>query len=189
MRKPNLSKTLNKKSILLIQKVLFELVELFVNTLILCSIIFSFLAFGVKVSGSSMLPTLQNDDYVFCYKFLYTPKRGDIVIINKPNLIGKNLIKRVIAKEDDSIEIDFDKGLVFVNGELLNEPYINTPTNLEANWNFPKIIPKGKLFVLGDNRNSSLDSRFAIIGLIDKDAILGKAVCIILPFNRISILE
>lgn len=179
----------NNKCTLLIKNDVFDIVELFVRTIILCAIVFSFIAFGIKISGSSMLPTLHNDDYLLCCKFLYVPQRGDVVIINNQNLLGKNLVKRVIAKENDSIKIDFDKGLVYVNDACLNEPYINTPTNLEADWNFPKIVPKDKLFVLGDNRNSSLDSRFSVVGLIDKNDILGKATFIMLPFDRIGILK
>lgn len=177
-----------KRNYLPTQLIIFELVGLFVRTLILCSIVFTFVSFGVKVNGSSMLPTLHNNDYLFCIKLFYEPQRGDIVIISKSNLEGKNLVKRVIAKENDSIRIDFDQGEVFVNGELLKENYINTPTNLQANWDYPKIIPKGKLFVMGDNRNSSVDSRVDAIGLIDQQAILGRAILITLPFNRLNFL-
>ena len=189
MKNQNSDKFLNYNNLLSIQSKIFDWIGLLVNTLILCAIVFSFFIFGVKVSGSSMLPTLHNGDYLFCIKFLYTPQRGDVVIINNQNLIGKNLVKRIIAKENDSIEMDFKKGRVYVNGKLLNEKYINTPTNLESNWKFPKTVPQGKLFVLGDNRNNSLDSRFSVIGLIDKQDILGKATFVMLPLNRIGFLN
>lgn len=189
MKNKKTQTSLNINKPLSVQKILFELIGSFIHTLIFCTIIFSFVAFGVKVNKSSMLPTLHDGDYLFCVKLFYQPQRGDIVIIDTTTSIGKTLVKRVIAKENDSIEIDFKKGLVYVNNSPLIETYINTPTNLKSDWDFPKIVPKGKLFVLGDNRNDSLDSRCSTIGFVDEKAILGKAVCVMFPFNRIGTLK
>ena len=87
----------------------------------------------------------------------------------------------------DSIRIDYEKGQVFVNGKLLDEPYVNTPTNLEADWELPEKVPDGYYLVLGDNRNGSSDSRSSLIRLIPENKIMGKVVCIYSPFNRLGI--
>ena len=120
-----------------------------------------------------MYPTLEDGDRLVLASTVFQYKQGDIVVIHRS---GKEpLIKRVIAVEGDTLDIDFERGMVTVNGEVLNEPYIAEPTHLEYNDGpvFPFTVPEGKVFVMGDNRNNSLDSRSGAVGLIDQNDILG----------------
>lgn len=141
------------------------------------------------VSGSSMLPTLHDGDRLFVNKFMYTPKKGDIVTVNTLSSIDKRIVKRIIATQGDSFKINYDTHEIFLNGELLNEPYINEPTALKGDWEIPEVIPQGYVLVLGDNRNYSLDSRFQEIGLVKVSDVYGKAITIFWPFDRIQLFD
>lgn len=156
----------------------------------------------VIVSGPSMMQTLQNGDrlIVLSNAVYKNPKAGDIIVASKDSFKdGEPIIKRVIATEGQKVDIDFKTGLVYVDDKVLYEPYINTPTNLYEGVDFPLIVDEGCLFVMGDNRNDSKDSRSVEIGLIDRREILGKAIFLVLPgvdpdtekreFNRIGALE
>ena len=156
----------------------------------------------VVVSGPSMMQTLQNGDrlIVLSNVFYKTPKFGDIVVASKESFKnGEPIIKRVIATEGQKVDIDFKSGLVYVDDKVLYEPYINTPTNLYEGIEFPLVVDEGCVFVMGDNRNDSKDSRSVEIGLIDRREILGKAIFLVIPgvdpdtdkreLNRIGALE
>ena len=138
----------------------------------------------VVVKGGSMNDTLVNGDRLLLISgILYqNPKPGDIVVAAKDNFRdGEPIIKRVIATEGQMVDIDFKTGTVYVDGEALFEPYISTPTINYEGVNFPIIVPEGCLFVMGDNRGNSLDSRSNQIGFIDEREILGRAVLLIFP--------
>lgn len=138
----------------------------------------------VVVSGPSMNATLVHGDYLLLLNnILYTePKQGDIVVAAKESFNdGEPIIKRVIATEGQWVDIDFDNGIVYVNGTALDEPYINTPTNLYEGVEFPLMVDEGCILVLGDNRNNSKDSRSPEIGQIDKREIMGKAIFLLFP--------
>ena len=138
----------------------------------------------VVVSGGSMNDTLIHGDYLLLLNnVLYTePKQGDIIVAAKTSFKnGEPIIKRVIATEGQWVDIDFEAGIVYVNGNPLDEPYVNTPTNLDEGVSFPLMVEEGCVFVLGDNRNASKDSRSLEIGQIDKREILGKAIFLFLP--------
>ena len=138
----------------------------------------------IVVSGPSMKQTLQNGDCIILLSsvFYREPKYGDIVVISKEAYKdGEPIIKRVIATEGQEVNIDFITGIVSVNGVELDEPYANTPTNEFEGIEFPQVVPEGCVFVLGDNRNFSKDSRSWEIGMIDKREILGKALLIAFP--------
>lgn len=130
------------------------------------------------VSGDSMLPTLHDGDKLLVYKFMYTPKRGDIVTIDTNEQLGKNIIKRVIGLPGDTVKIDYDKHEVYVNGQLLKEDYINDPTALSGDGamlnNTVYLLPDGRICVLGDNRNHSMDSRFGKIGFVYVNKLYGS---------------
>lgn len=164
----------------------FDLVDSIVIALIFVTIFLTVICMKFDVIGSSMLPTLRNNDKLLVYHLMYEPQRGDIVTINNPGQLDKNIVKRIIAKENDSIKIDFDKGEVFVNGELLNEPYIYVPTTQKPNWEFPEKIPQGCYCALGDNRGNSKDSRSKDVKFVNRDEIMGKVVAIYSPFDRIG---
>ena len=119
--------------------------------------------------------------------FFYTPTDGDIIVISHGAEYADPIIKRVIATEGQKLSIDFDKGEVFVDGKKLDEPYIQGFTHAE-DAEIPEVIPEGKVFVMGDNRGVSLDSRSKEIGLIDVKDIIGKAQVVVFPFNSIKYL-
>lgn len=159
-----------------------------VYILVAVTILFVFVVRLVGVDGESMLPTLHHMDFLLLESnFLYGADEiedGDIVVLNVPYYEDKLLVKRVIATEGQTVDIDFDKGLVYVDGVLLQEDYVNAPTynnRFEYVLEYPATVPEGCIFVLGDNRNDSMDSRFGLIGMIDTRCVLGKVRAIVLP--------
>ncbi len=147
-------------------------------------LIFLLLFRVVVVSGSSMKATLVDGDYLLLLSstFYGEPKPGDIIVASKDSYDhGEPIIKRVIATQGQEVNIDFDTGVVTVDGTELDEPYIYTPTTINEGVNFPIVVDDGCVFVMGDNRGNSLDSRSNEIGLIDVREILGKAVLLFLP--------
>jgi len=153
------------------------------------------------VIGSSMEPTLEEDHVLLISGFFYTPRRNDIVVIQLPNNLELPLVKRVIAIGGDNIRIDFTSWHIYVNDELLDETgLINeaprilghrmTSGELELrNGVYESIIPHGHIFVLGDNRNNSSDSRNSIIGYVDNRYVVGRAIFRILPFRNFGTLR
>ena len=137
----------------------------------------------IDVDGKSMEPTLIDTDKVAITDLFYTPHNGDIVIISHAEEYPKPLVKRVIATAGQELRIDYDKNEVYVDGEKLDEPYIQGMT---VHGDIPEselngIVPEGKVFVMGDNRGISLDSRYRQIGFIDESYIIGKAQLDVIP--------
>ena len=120
-----------------------------------------------------MLPTLEDGDRVVLTAFSGKPERGQVVISVQPNDFGKPVVKRIIATENQTVDINFSTGDVFVDGEELYEPYINNLTIVGDDVNFPVTVPEGHVFVLGDNRQGSTDSRRTKIGFINENYIMG----------------
>ena len=152
------------------------------------AIVFVFAVRLVGVVGSSMYPTLYHGDYLCLLSnvFYQDVEAGDIVVMTVPYFEGEPIVKRVIAAEGQTVDIDFESGEVYVDGELLDEPYINQPTHesfqeIGQGLEYPLTVEEGTVFVLGDNRNASTDSRFAPVGLVDERYILGKVLCVALP--------
>jgi len=112
-----------------------------------------------------------------------------VVVVDSYINYGKPLVKRVIAKGGDTVDIDVEQGLVYVNGEALDEPYVPEGTLSTGNVEFPLTVPEGTLFLMGDNRQHSTDSRSSDVGFIDERDILGKVVLRIYPFNKIGLIE
>ena len=138
----------------------------------------------IVVSGPSMYNTLLDGDYLLLLSnvFYHDPQYGDIVVASKESFDdGKPIIKRVIATEGQTVDIDFAQGIVYVDGVALQEDYTYTPTNVEEGMQFPLIVEEGCVFLMGDNRNGSLDSRSTQIGMVDKRELLGKALFLMLP--------
>lgn len=138
----------------------------------------------VIVSGPSMKQTLFHGDYVILINNVFYQEKqpGDIVVISKEAYKeGEPIIKRIIATEGQEVDIDFSAGIVYVDGVALDEPYTNTPTNLYEGISFPLTVEEGCVFVMGDNRNDSKDSRSAEIGQVDEREILGRAIFLVLP--------
>ena len=138
----------------------------------------------VVVEGTSMNQTLLDGDYLLLLNstFYGEPEQGDIVVISKDSYDhGVPIVKRVIATEGQIVDIDFETGIVYVDGVALVEPYLNTPTNVQGGVQFPLEVEDSCVFVMGDNRNRSKDSRYYEIGMIDTREILGKAIFLVLP--------
>ena len=130
-----------------------------------------------------MEPTLIDTDKVVITDLFYTPHQGDIVIISHAQDYSKPLVKRVIAAAGQELKLDYANNAVYVDGQKLDEPYIqgNTVSGDVPEEELNGVIPKGKVFVMGDNRGISLDSRYKQIGMIDEDAIIGKAQLDVIP--------
>ena len=142
------------------------------------------------VRGSSMEPTLLDGDCILVWMAGgQGPERGDLVAIRARDKEGKHLIKRVIAKGGDTVQIDFEGGLVFVNGQRLEEPYLAETTHLEGDVQFPVTVPPDCFFVLGDNRNHSQDSRSSTLGCVPRGDIEGRAFFRFAPLERFGPIE
>ena len=158
--------------------------------LIVC---FTFLGRVVGVEGSSMVPTLEDQDMLLLRCAGYHPQQGDVVVLHKDFAeIHFPIVKRVIAVGGQTVEINYDTGTVYVDGVALDEPYIaetmRTPGSAYEQgtyWN----VPEGSIFVMGDNRNASSDSRHADLGVVDERYVLGKVVCVIFPFQHIGVVH
>ena len=138
----------------------------------------------IVVSGDSMYSTLLDGDYLLLLGNLFyqEPDHCDIVVISKKTFDdGKPIVKRVIATEGQNVDIDFENAVVYVDGVALDEPYINSPTSFNEGTVFPLTVAEDCIFVLGDNRGVSRDSRDPVIGQIDKREVLGKAIFLMLP--------
>lgn len=163
---------------------LYDWVQTLVCAVSAVVLVFAFAVRLVSVSGPSMRETLQNGDKLLvvnshlCGEY----RRGDIVIFQRPDFEdGEQIVKRVIATAGQTVDIDFDAGVVFVDGEVLEEPYTREPTWLDEGLDFPVTVPEGCVFVMGDNRNDSKDSRYADLGPVDTRHIIGRAVLIAVP--------
>ncbi len=143
----------------------------------------------VGVDGDSMKNTLHNGDWVAVSGIVTEFERGDIVVVTQPWERNVPIIKRVIGVEGDTVYIDFSLGKVYINGEEIYEPYIAEKTHLQYDIEFPVTVGKDEVFVMGDNRNDSLDSRSGKIGMIDVHYILGKAIFRLYPFDERNIYD
>ncbi len=158
--------------------------------LIICVVIFAFFVRLIDVRGTSMNPTLNNGDKMFVSGLFYTPKAGDVVVFKKDEYDPERaLVKRVIATEGQVINIDFDNGIVYVDGVALEEDYIMEPTTNKIDFIGPQTVPEGCVFVMGDNRNASTDSRKTEIGMVDSRLILGKAYFVIYPLSQMRAIK
>ena len=169
--------------------IVYDAVATLESAVIILMLFFSLVFRPAAVIGDSMLPNFSGGDRVACVHSFSGYERGDVIIISHATRKDESIIKRVIAVGGDTVDIDFYKGTVSVNGQVLDEPYVNTPTNLSYDMTFPVTVPEGKLFVLGDNRNDSLDSRSTDIGFINENKVLGKVVFRCYPFDKIEIIK
>lgn len=187
------TKEKSKATPLSILKDLLDMVESVLISGFIVMLLFGFVLRPVKVDGSSMVPTLYNMDQLLMVSLFYQPSYGDIVVINgdyatlfsdqaqtvtyEAQGTDINLIKRVIATEGQTIDIDFETGNITIDGELLDQSFITLkPTRNDGAFTYPMTVPEGYCFVMGDNRNGSMDSRHPSVGLISEDQVLGHVV-------------
>ncbi len=187
--------------------ILNDIVEIFESVVIsifVVLLIFTYIARPVTVEGRSMYPTLDNEDKLIMRTILYTPKFGDVVVVNNEKSytfdnngdieegdgLDKRLIKRVIATGGQTIDIDFESGAVTVDGKVLEEDYIADLTNYDAKaFDYPVTVPEGYIFVMGDNRNNSTDSRDNHVGFVKEEDVLGEAVVRFYPFSKFKLVD
>lgn len=162
---------------------IFDWVQCIVGAIIVGIVIFIFVGRTIGVEGISMMNTLSHNDRVVMSNFLYTPQNGDIIVFQtlSDDFGGAPLVKRVIALENQVIDINFDCGHIFVDGILQCEPFISEPTHVRGQFEGPHTVQEGHIFVLGDNRNHSSDSRDPRIGEVDTRQILGKVLFLLIP--------
>lgn len=164
----------------------FEWTQAIAVAVVLALLINQFIFALVQVEGSSMQPTLQSKERLVITKLFYQPKAKDIIVV-KSHALGKHIIKRIIALPGDTIDIHPETGDVIVNGEVLSEPYIKEKLrSIGTVYQYPFEVPEGYVFVMGDNRNNSQDSR--TLGVIAFEDIVGRASFRVMPFSQFGTL-
>ena len=173
-----------KKEAPSLRRDIYDWMQCIVVAIIVCVLLFSFAVRLVDVVGVSMNPTLADGDKIIVSNLFYDPKPGDIIVFRKDEYRAEPLVKRIIAVEGQTVDIDFDRGIVYVDGEPLDEPYIAEPTTDPIDFSGPITVPEGCVFVMGDNRNHSTDSRYSVIGSVDERCIMGKVYFTIYPLKN-----
>lgn len=181
---------------------LYDWLETFAGVIALTVILFTFFFVVIGVNGSSMYPTLHNSDLLIVRRIGYTPKQGDIVILRKDTLTDQAIVKRIIATEGQSVEIDYETNTVYVDEVALSEDYLNfanenTIEDYGDDYMVERpgmvyssfVVPEHSIFVMGDNRNGSTDSRYAELGMVDEGYIIGGAEALFFPFDRRKLLN
>ncbi len=167
---------------------LFGWCESLMTVMVFFVVVFTFVIRLIGVDGSSMYPTLKDHNIMLVSNLNYSPEKGDVVVLRKQGFYGNQpIVKRIIAKGGDTVNIDSVTGDVSVNGKVLDEPYISEKINpLEklGDMPYPLTVPEGNVFVMGDNRNASTDSRDSHLGLVDERYILGHVLSVVYPFDN-----
>ena len=169
---------------------LYQNVRTLAVVLAVLILIFTFVVRIIVVSGPSMENTLFNGDAMVVWSLGYEPKQGDVVVLTQPSYQEDSIVKRVIATGGQHVVIDYDTNAVTVDGVKLTEDYIKE-WMLVPSYGFGNhdlIVPDGCLFVMGDNRNESADSRYPTIGVIDERCVIGKALMVAFPFSHFGLL-
>ncbi len=172
---------------------LFSWLQALVFALIVLIVVFTFFGRIISVKGWSMQPTLDDQDLLLLQSFAYTPRQGDVVVLTKPfGDVAEPIVKRVIATGGQTVRIDYNQNVVYVDEVALDEPYINEVMQL-PNSSHETItymeVPEGSIFVMGDNRNASSDSRDDRLGVVDERYVLGRALMVLLPFDHFGSVE
>ncbi len=178
--------TTKQKSVSSARMELYDWLQCIVSAILCGILIFVFVGRVIGVDGSSMLNTLHDTDKIVMSNLFYTPKYGDIVVLKTEAFGQTPLVKRVIATEGQIVDIDFNTGEVSINGRVIEEFYIRELTTEQLDFNGPVTVPKGDVFVMGDNRNASTDSRSNLVGMVDTRQILGKVLFVLIPGKNVD---
>lgn len=169
---------------------LYQNVRTLATVLAVLILIFTFAVRIIVVSGPSMENTLFNGDAMVVWSLGYEPRQGDVIVLTQPAYQEDSIVKRVIATGGQHVSIDYNTNTVRVDGQLLQEDYIKewmmVPSYGPGNSDL--IVPEGHLFVMGDNRNESADSRYPTIGVIDERCVIGRAILVAFPFSHLGLI-
>lgn len=196
----------SKSKLQIIYEEALSIIETVILSLFVISMVFTFLLKIVTVKGESMKNTLLPENKLLTTAWCNSPEAGDIIIIdastalllddnNKPvhkTGLGKNIVKRVVATEGQTVDIDFERGTVYIDGVMLDESYVIGLTHLDEGaftGKYPVTVPEGCVFVLGDNRSVSKDSRSDEIGFVENENIIGKVIFRLSPFEEFGFIE
>lgn len=172
---------------------IYELVEMLGIVSVTIMLLFAFVFRLNIVDGHSMDMTLAHGQYLMVSDLFYEPTAGDIVIVHKINAdpYDAPIVKRVIATEGQTVDIDFTTWTLKVDGKVIDEPYryLSNDPILTSDWEFPITVGEDQIFVMGDNRNNSADSRTQEIGLIDERCVVGKAYVRLFPMNEFEVFK
>ena len=169
------------------------LVMVLVGLILVCTLV----GRVIRVDGSSMVPTLHNGDLLLLQSLGYTPRQGDVVVLRKPGFPPPPdntapIVKRIIAVGGQHVQVDYAAGAVYVDGEALDESYILEPMMERYNPDMSVLdvtVPEGSVYVMGDNRNNSSDSRHEALGTVDQRYVLGRVLCVMLPFQDLGLVD
>ncbi len=202
---PNSGKTEESYSVRQLLDDALDLFESVITSVFVVMLLFTFVFCVATVDGDSMVPTLTSGDRLMVSRFDHSFDLGDILILDSRSAcvqdpatgefytadgLGKRIVKRLIGQAGDVVNIDFSQGIVYVNGNALTEPYTNTLTTRDNGaFTYPLTVPEGYVFVLGDNRNISKDSRHPQVGLVPVDDIIGKVVLRLTPFSEFGVVN
>ena len=154
----------------------YEIASILLTAVLAVGIIFTFFFKVSIVSGESMENTLQNGDNLLITSITPEINQGDVVVVSQPNGYEKVLIKRVIAVGGQTVSFDSKTGKTIINGKIIDEPYTKEKADYTYGMTKTYYVPEGKIFVMGDNRNNSADSRDVAVGMIDEDYVMGKVI-------------
>jgi signal peptidase I len=167
----------------------YDWIQCLVAALLFCVLVFSFFMRIIGIIGPSMQPTFHDKDRVLISDLFFEPKFGDIIVLRKQEYQKEPIIKRVIATAGQTVDIDFEAGIVYVDGQPLTEPYTAELTYKRLDFEGPVTVPENCVFVMGDNRNNSSDSRESRISMVDRRFILGKVLLRVFPFSQFGVGE
>ncbi len=170
---------------------LFDYLEIFIYSAIAVILIFTFGFRLTNVMGPSMEDTLIENEKLLISNLFYEPEQGDIIVFHELGYYNEPIVKRVIATEGQVVDIDFSTWTVTVDGVPVEEDYrkLTQGPQLTSDYTYPMTVPENCLFVMGDNRNHSADSRSSLIGFVDCRQILGRVICRISPFDRFGAVD